>query len=319
MAKRATTKSTKAKRAPTIKVVREAAFACETLEQAAERLGRSDLAKLLETRPRLAAAWERGRLLRCVADVARHTYVIAERADKVLNLPPGTFGPIYRTDRVVRELWDRNRFALMLEAEKTLAARVHEGDAKAVAAVQHLFGHRDTPATDFGRLTITELAEATDIDRRQIWRWVRDHGLPRNADQTFRLSTFIRWHGKWERDKVTGGAEAVGLNPMQAEKARLYKMQADEAQGRLIARDTVAELLCVRAARMVQVFGESRAEEWAEVHAGQTAGQLKDAYMAAFREVRRIWATWPGEIELAGEVRGRLEALLSDIAEAKGA
>jgi hypothetical protein len=176
--------------------------------------------------------------------------------------------------------------------------------------VEHLFGHRTEPEgrrLDAQRLTPTEIETATGIKRAQWDRWVKEGGCPRNADGTFSLSAVIDWLRKWERDKATGGKEAVGLNPMQAEKARMYKLQADEAEGRLIDRPTIVRMFRERAARMVQLLSESLADEWSQAHEGKTAAQLKDAYRARFQQIRELWIQFPPEVPMPPEAKAKIE------------
>lgn len=298
----------KATKKPSERDLRDAGFECPDMASASERLGVGDLTVLLEDSKRLAAAWDRGQLLRRVRDVASTTVVVPARADKLLGLEKGSFERIYKTDRIARELWDRGRYEILVEIERALVARVKDGDLKAVAAVEHLFTSRGEPTvTDFNCLSPTQMELATGFPRQTILRWVKKNGLPRNADGSYDLPAFVAWFGKWERDKVTGGKEAAGLNPMQAEKARMYRLQADEAEGRLWERAIVIRMLRDRAARMVQVFSEARAREWSTRHEGQTAAQLLDAYLEVFRQVRSVWGQWPAELPLPEGAKAKIE------------
>ncbi|MBN1491153.1 MAG: hypothetical protein JXA69_14665 [Phycisphaerae bacterium] len=298
---------------PTLAAVREAGYECETQAEATARLGVADL-ELGRSKKR-AAAWARGQFLRKVAEIARETHWVAEAVDKHFGLGKGEFVQVLARDREVRELWESNRFALRVSLGKAIVARAEEGDAKALAAVEHLFGERPAAAAvDFERLTITQIEQATGISRTQFLRWSKGHHLPRNIDGTFALAKWVEWYGKWQRDKSGGGSESAGLNPMQAEKARLYRLQADEAEDRLIARTAVVEMVCARAARLVQLLGDNTAEEWAHAHEGLTAAQLKDAYTDAFRSLRGCWGQFPEEIPVPDEVRARLDEALSLLA-----
>ena len=319
MGKKKTT-SAQRPRAPTVKAVREAGFECEDLAAGGRRLGVADLAKLLKARPTLAKAWDRGRLLRRVREVARETHWVAAAVDKHLGLAKGEFVRLLARDRVVRELWEDNREALRVSLGRALIQRAEAADPKALAAVEHLFreGAAVVRDVDFQHLTPVQMQTATGIAHQQLLRWHKSDGLPRNVDGTYTVSEFVAWLRKWERDKVTGGAEAQGMNPMQAEKARMYKLQADEAEGRLVSREVVVGMLCARAARMVQMFNVHQAEQWSEEHAGQTAGQLLEAYQQAFHRVRMIWAQWPEEVPMPDAARTKIEEALTLLLEENG-
>lgn len=307
--KRVTGHEARATKKPSERDVREAGFACPDLAAAAERLGVADLDARLKRSKSLSAAWDRGRLLRKVSAAARESHHIIEEADKTLDWPRGTLASLYKSDRVVRDLWDAGRLELKLSLSRSWIQRAHEADPKAVAAVEHLFakpGQVDA-VVNFDQLTVTELDRATGISRVQWDRWVKQSGCPRNFDGTFALARVVDWLRKWERDKATGGREAAGLNPMQAEKARMYKLQADEAEGRLLDRATVVRLFRERAARLVQVLGEARADQWSHEHEGKTAPQLKEAYLAAFRAVRAHWKEFPAEVPMPEEAKALIE------------
>jgi hypothetical protein len=228
--------------------------------------------------------------LQAVRDLAEQTWLTLGEVDEVLVLKPGTFARLYRQNKSVRETWNKGRFALRIQTHKALAAKVKEADPKAVAAVKHLFGNPTDGAADrdFTRLTLADLERATGIHQRQLYRWHRERGMPRNADKSYSLPQFVEWHAQWEIGKLKS-TKAPATNPMQAEKARLYRLQADEAEGRLLPRTDVIAMLQDRATRLVRLLSEQRAEDWSLAHEGQTAAQLKQAYVNAFMELRKLY------------------------------
>jgi hypothetical protein len=128
-----------------------------------------------------------------------------------------------------------------------------------------------------------------------------------SSDLTYALVQVIDWLRRWERDKATGGREAAGLNPMQTEKARMYKLQADEAEGRLLDRPSVIRMFRERAARMVQLLGEATADQWSHAHEGKTAAQLKPAYLETFQQIRSLWKEFPAEVPMPPEALAKIE------------
>ena len=307
---RTTTKKKKAPqraKAPSLKAVLAAARAGLTLAAAGESLGVADLNVVLKRSKRLAAAWERGQLLRAVEEVAGRTYVVPEAADRLLTLPRGTFIAIYKKDRIVRELWDHERFILKLAHEKAFTERVKEGDAKAIAAVQHLFtSNEPAESCDFKRLRPTQMQEATGFARQQILRWHKDHGLPRNADGSYNLAAFIAWHLEWTVTKL-GGQKMPGDDSRESALERLRRVQADEIEGRVLPVAEHITALRFRAAWIVQLLSEAQAEQWSHAHAGQTEGQLKAAYLEAFLALRKRWCHPPADIEISEAARQKFE------------
>lgn len=245
--------------------------------------------------------------LQAVREIAEQTWLTLGEVDEVLDLRPGAFAKLFKTNKAIRETWTKARFTLRIETHKALAAKVKNGDPKAVAAVKHLFGHPTDGAADrdFTRLSLANLERATGIHQRQLYRWHRERGLPRNSDKTYSLPRFIAWHAQWEIGKLKS-TKAPATNPMQAEKARLYRLQADEAEGRLLPRDEVVRMLQDRATRLVQLLSERRAEDWSIAHEGKTAAQLKGAYVAAFLEIRKLYCTLE-QIPLPAEARAAFD------------
>ncbi len=293
----------------TIARVREAAFASDTLAAAETRLGVKDLAGLLKKSKRLAAVWERGQLLRRIKDVASTTVVVPERADRLLGLAKGSFERLYAADRIIRELWDRERYAVLVEIERALVVRIKGGDLKAVTAVEHLFGHRTEPAggaVDFGRLSPTQMETATGFPRQTIHRWAKENALPRQADGTYSLPDFLAWFAKWERAKITGGERGVKQDGESALE-RMRRVQADKLEGLLVERSDIVRMFRERAARLVQLLGEATADQWSHAHEGKTAAQLKPDYLETFRKIRTLWEEFPAEVPMPPEARAKIE------------
>ena len=302
-------KTTKAKPKPPIQAVREAGFECPDLAAAGERLGVSDLPDLLKTSKRLSAAWERGRLLQRVRNVAGKRYIVPEAADKLLLLPRGSFKAIYAKDHVIRDLWDRERFALLDAAEAKLAERVLAGDRNAIEAVEHLFGNRAEPAGEFDTQKVrpSRMEAATGIKREQWDRWAKDNGCPRNMDGSYSLARVIDWLRRWERDKATGGREAAGLNPLQTEKMRREKRDNDDAEGREIPIAIHVEELNRRAHCLMALISPFRAKEWAQSFCGKDEGELEQEILAAFGAIKKAYKSTSPDIPMPEEARLKIE------------
>jgi hypothetical protein len=306
--KRATGHGSRATKKPSERDLREAGFECPNLAAAAERLGVADLVAMLKRSKRLSAAWDRGRVLRRVKDVASMG-IVPEEADRHLEWPRGELVERIKTDRALAEVWDLANFEARTRARRGLMALAETGDRKAMQLYERLLDvdAKAESSIDCERLRPVALAKMTGIKREQWDRWAKESGCPRNIDGSYSLARVIDWLRKWERDKATGGKEAVGLNPMQTEKARMYKLQADEAEGRLIDRPTIVRVFCEQAARMVQLLGEARADQWSHEHEGKTAAQLKDSYVAAFRHLREIYEKFPPEVPMPAAAKAKIE------------
>jgi len=304
---------------PSEQDVRAAGFECESLPTAAERLGVADLEALLAGKPRLAAAWDRGRFLRQVRIVGLKG-IVAEEADRFFEpaLDRGELCEKLKRDRVLHDVWTSAALEAKLAVREGLIQRARRGeaDAKVMELYERLLVERpeagDTANINWENLTPTQLEKATGIARNQWHRWGEKNGCPRKANRRYSLPAVIAWLRVYED---TGGVKLEqGLNPMQAEKLRRYKLENDEAEGRLVPRAEVAKILTQRAARLRELLSEARAGEWAQAHEGKTAAQLKPLYLEAFRQARLAWKDVPEDLPLPEAARAKIEEALALLA-----
>ncbi len=318
--KRAATHRSRKTKLPSVAAVRAAAFECETQEQAEARLG-CDVETLAKKKV-LAAAWERGRFLRLVSQAAAETFVVPERVGREVGLARGEFAEIYRKDRAVRDLWDREQAKLFRSLKAPLVARAKEGDPKAVAAVEALFCRDDrVPVVDFERMAPVEIARAVGIDHRTLGRWAKEHDLPRAADGSYSLPRLVAWLRDWEVRKLAAQKAGVKVDGETALE-RLRRLQGDEIEQRVFQRQDVVAMLRSRAAWLVQLLSPARAEQWAHEHEGKTSAQLKIAYVTAFETLLRRWCDWPAELPMPEAARQKfeegLQLLVAEGAESAG-
>jgi len=286
--------------------VRRAGQDCETIEQAAEKLGVADLQELLDGKPKLAAAWERGRFLRRVRDLATETLIVVEEADKFLGLERGRLTELLKRDRTVDEVWRAGRFQAMTSARKGLKRLADAGDPKAIPLYEQML---DSPASaeslDWDDLTPTQLEQATGIKRNQWRRWEERNGCPRKSNRRYSLPAVIEWLRGHEK---TGGVKLEhGLNLLQAEKMRRERMDNDRNAGLLMeTAEHEAEILG-RARHLAALLSPEHAEQWSLAFAGKTAAQLREIILPAFDKVVAEYHKIAEDINLPPGARAKLE------------
>lgn len=286
--------------------IRQAAFECESFEAAAEKLGVADLQGLLDSKPKLAVAWERGRFLRQVRDLATDTLIVVEEADKFLGLERGRLAEMLKHDRILVDVWTSGRFEAMTSARKGLKHLADAGDAKAIPLYEQLLSNpAHAESLDWDNLTPTQLEQATGIHRNQWRRWEEKNGCPRKTNRRYSLPAVIEWLREHER---TGGVRLEhGLNPLQAEKMRRERMDNDRNAGLLMeTAEHEAEILG-RAQYLAALLSPEHAEQWSLAFAGKTAAQLREIILLAFDKVVAEYHKVPEDLNLPPAARAKFE------------
>lgn len=207
---------------PMVLAIARAARQESTIAEAEQRLGVPDLAALLEGSEELAAAWERGRRIRRLAELSAtplHEDAVAER----LGLTPDGFRAMLADDLTAREVWQDGRHAVFVAAKSAILAAAQRGEVYAVRAMERLLKTQDAQAdakqSDFGRLTMEQLTQATGISRQQLARWRNKHGLPTTQGGYYSMPAVFAW-----------------LRRAPVGKTRSYRQKPGAVQARLAKR-----------------------------------------------------------------------------------
>jgi len=177
--------------------IERAAYECETCAQAAEHLG-IEVAALrtsLERRPDVQTAWDRGRLLRKVRDLAAVTVTVWQAA-KELGMDGPAFRQLLDTDAEVAAVWDQARRRLRRTAAEAVIRNAERGSRSAGRYVENfLRSEQKGPGMsfDFERVPIEIMTSILGKTRQTLWSWTRDSGCPRNPDCTYNVAEVFRW------------------------------------------------------------------------------------------------------------------------------
>lgn len=162
-------------------------------EAAAAFSGPGDLQGLIEKRPKVRAAWERGRLLRIIRGQASITVTVSQAA-KELDMTGKELRELLDTDREAADLWSEQRRLLRAELNAAMVAQAKEGRPNAVRYVENfLRSEQSVAGFDYEHVPIAVMVEITGRARQTIHNWYRDGGLPRNPDGTYNLVEFLKW------------------------------------------------------------------------------------------------------------------------------
>jgi len=274
----------------TATLVRQVALDCETMPQAEGCLGVEDLAGQLEANKRLAGAWDKGRRLRDIRAIAV-TPICMEEASKRLGMGPEGLVKLYRRDPDVRDIWDRGKVDMAVRLKQGLMARATAGKPDALRTVEQIlageFAGPPGRQMDFGRLTPTQMAEATGFARQQILRWHKGSGLPRNVDgRTYSLPAFVTWFEQFIKGKVTG--TTTGPNRLQNAKAERLELELAKRRGELVEVESVKAGLLARERALVAIL-EHKPEELSHLIEGKTRQQIRPVLEKFAEDLRREW------------------------------
>jgi hypothetical protein len=166
-----------------------------TLAEAQQQLGVEDLPGLLAENPALSAAWERGRFLRRLGELAS-TPICETAAAQALGLTEQEFRTVLASDPESADIWKQGKHVLLLRVQGAVLRGAEEGKTHCLRTLECLLRIQtgvNKEGVDFNHLTSTELEAATGIHRQQILRWYKSQGLPRNTDGTYALPAVITW------------------------------------------------------------------------------------------------------------------------------
>jgi len=213
-------------------------------EAAAEFSGPGDLQALIAKRPKVKAAWERGRMLQTVRIQAATTATVSQAA-KELNMTGLELRAVLDTDREVADLWHQERRRLRAALNEAMVALARAGKANAIRYVENfLREERAAAGFDYEHVPIAVMVDITGRTRQTLHTWYREGGLPRNPDCTFNLADFLRWF-------EASVASRTKTEPPPVDEMRQIKIKRQQAefhlfQGKLLERSAVENGMVTR-------------------------------------------------------------------------
>lgn len=257
------------------------------------------LSEVFRKYPQLRKAWDRGRFLRNLRDLARTGASITQAAKK-LGLASGR---VLRTmideDEEVGDLWEQTRLQIFIEIKSALIETAKDGKADAVRAVESfLLDEKERPLFDPAHITIIQLTEITGKTRQTIHEWRTKFGLPRNTDKTFDLSVFLAWFEEFLLKKASVGKEStIVLDPLKTMKAEKLKVELASHRNELLDRE---EVICslIAWAQHIVTFCERGVEELSRLCCNQPREKIAEIARGFFRDLHSETARVPKELRL---------------------
>lgn len=286
--------------------IKLAATAGKSVAEIEKSLKIADFNKLLDLNPELKAAFERGRFLRNIAEFGGKNYTIPEAGGE-LGLKSGELDKIFATDFEAADIWNQSRLQTLLAIKSKWLEMVGMASPAALKQLEKLMSRGIVqPAADLTHITSKQLQELTRRSRQTVeYEWPKTHGLVRNSDATYNLYVFFPWFEEFVVRTRIGTSPKQSESAATAEKARKYKMENDERQGRLLPRDKVIAGLTARMQTTLRIFYKALIE--------QKDPYIKQTLERAFEEIRRELAAVPPELKLSEEQTEKMKELLNDV------
>ena len=285
---------------------------CEHIAEAEIALKCRDLARSLAANERLNAAWERGRFLGDVRDLAASAATVDE-AEEVLGLDTGQLSQQLAVDRELADVWNHQRLQLAIALKGAMVAKAKEGNRTAILQIEAVLKREiGRLRGDLGHVTLAQMMDITGKSRQTIHEWVTLHGLNRNADRTFDLATFFAWFERFTlaKDRPQGSAKSDPLKDMKAQRLR---QEIAEKQGQLLSRDEVMAGIIARHQALVNAM-DAGAEGLAVLCHGQPPAEIARIIQGAFADIRNGLCTAPDELRLPAAAAAALTQILKGLA-----
>lgn len=318
-AKRATVKAGPRKSNISQAEVKQLGLECENMAQADSRKDHitqatKSLSEILDKHPKLKAAWDRGRFLRNLRDLARTGASITQAAKKLKLANTRILIAMIEEDIEVGDLWDQTRLEVYIDIKTAIIESAKEGKADAVRAVESfLLEEKEQPEFDASHMTTLQLTELIGKTRKTIHEWVTKYGLPRNTDKTFDLSIFFSWFEDYLLKRISLGEKSGAmLDPLRSIRAEKLKVELASHKNELVDRNEIVIQQVAWVQNLISIC-ERNVEELSRLCCNQPQKKIKEIHRVFFRELHAAAVNIPNELHLPAAQEKKLKKILQEL------
>lgn len=283
--------------------VRKLALRCEDVADAdSEITTRCTLQIILKRYPRLKKAWDRGRFLRWLKEVASQAPSISQAASH-LGFSEQGFQELLDEDIEVADIWKKEQLRLYVETRRKVFDLAQDNVTWAVKCVYDLMTMHPEAGLKANILeigiTTDQLAQLTKKSIQTIYNWINKFNLPRNANKTFDLSIFIAWYEEFLLKKSSGeNAAVIPLDPLKQVKAERIVLELQKSRKELLNRD---EVIAGQIAWFHNILGcyERGVEELTRLCYGQDKEKIAEIFESFFLRLHIESCKIPKEFRLS--------------------
>jgi len=262
----------------------------------------------------LAAAWDRGRLVRNIRELAG-TPITITQAEITLELKHGELFQMIQDDPEIRDLWNAERLALIITVQKAILEKAKAGQNSAIKQIEHLLKNEiaGRDQVDFTHVSINELGKLTGRTRQAVHEWHIKHGLNRNSDKTFNLFEFIPWYHDFiltKKADAPGRTSSNKLDPLRDARARKLQVEMEKEQGQLLDREQVIAGLLARQQVFISSI-ENKSETLAGLCINKPQKKIQEILENFFDDTRRRQCMIPEVLQLPPEAQTLFSELIN--------
>ena len=271
-----------------------------------------ELGSLLKKKKAIATAWERGQLLRKLAEFGEGNASISQ-VETDLDLRPGGLEALFATDAEAAEAFNNTRIATIAFIQKSIVEKVRGGQITVTALRQiETMLRREVAkkSADFEHIPLDTMVDLTGVSRQTIHAWWSKNGMPKNSDGTYNIKQFLPWFEKFTIEKIRPAAAKD--NTYQNEKVRRMRAENEEYLGNLLPRDSVLAGWVARYRQLITTL-DRQAGELPLLLAGQTAEKMSPVLAEVFASIRKNLCEMPAELKLPASAAAKFAEVLKII------
>ncbi len=299
--------------------IKQLAMECENMAQADSRKDHitrdtKPLSEILDKHPKLKVAWDRGRFLRNLRDLARTGASVTQAAKKLRLANGRVLRAMIEEDIEVGDLWEQTQLEVYIEIKTAIIEAAKEGKADAVRAVENfLLEEKESPEFDVSHITTLQLKELIGKTRQTIHDWHTKYGLPRNADKTYDLSIFFSWYEDFLLRKISLGEKpGTMMDPLRAMRAEKLKVELASHKNQLVDRNEVVIQQVAWCQNLITIC-ERNVEELARLCCNQPREKIREIHRVFFRELHSAAVNVPNALHLPAAQEKKLKMILQEL------
>lgn len=299
--------------------IKQLALECENMTQADSRKDHitrdtKSLSEILDKHPKLKAAWDRGRFLRNLRDLARTGASVTQAAKKLRLANGRVLRAMIEEDIEVGDLWEQTQLEIYIEIKTAIIEAAKEGKADAVRAVENfLLEEKESPEFEASHITTLQLTELIGKTRKTIHEWHTKYGLPRNADKTYDLSIFFSWYEDFLLRKISLGEKpGTVLDPLRAMRAEKLRVELASHKNQLVDRNEVVIQQVAWCQNLITIC-ERNVEELARLCCNQPREKIREIHRVFFRELHAAAVNVPKALHLPAAQEKKLKKILQEL------